>query len=70
MRPECGNVMSKSLQLSMHPNATAVVKRRAAGTRKAFQQRITYARKCVKEVQGSFTQKMNGELKDLVYKVF
>lgn len=70
MRPKCGNVMSKSLQLSIHPNATAVVERRAAGTRKAFQQGITYAGKCVKEVQDPFTQKMNGELKDLVHIVF
>ena len=55
-----------AINTAHYPNVTAVVERVAGGNRGAVQQMSTYASSCVKGAQDYFTQKMTGELKDLV----
>ena len=55
-----------AINTAHYPNVTAVVERVAGGNRGAAQQMSTYASSCVKGAQDYFTQKMTGELKDLV----
>ena len=55
-----------AINTAHYPNVTAVVERVARGNRGAVQQMSTYASSCVKGAQDYFTQKLTGELKDLV----